>query len=70
MRAPRSAQTRSATATTSGASPLPSTSVPDGCTTSSFSRAMSVSVGPSQRVCSRPTLVSTWTVDGMTLVAS
>ena len=28
------------------------------------------SVGPSQRVCSRPTLVSTCTLEGITLVAS
>ena len=33
-------------------------------TTASFSRAMSAIVGPSQRVCSRPTLVSTCTRDG------
>ena len=32
--------------------------------------AMSAIVGPSQRVCSRPTLVSTCTREGMTLVAS
>ena len=37
----------------------PSTSVAAGRTTASFSRAMSAIVGPSQRVCSRPTLVST-----------
>ena len=36
---------------------------PPGRTTSTFSPAMSAIVGPSQRVCSRPTLVSTWTVD-------
>ena len=39
-------------------------------TTSSFSSAMSRIVGPSQRVCSSPTDVSTWTLDGITFVAS
>ena len=39
----------------------PSTSVPAARTTASFSSAMSVSVGPSQRVCSSPTFVSTVT---------
>ena len=39
-------------------------------TTASFSRAMSSIVGPSQRVCSRPTVVSTWTFEGITFVAS
>jgi hypothetical protein len=42
---------------------------PSGWTTSSFSRAMSATVG-SQRVCSRPTLVSTCTRDGITLVGA
>jgi hypothetical protein len=37
---------------------------------SSFSAAMSAIVGPSQRVCSRPTFVRTWTFEGMTFVAS
>ena len=45
-------------------------SVAPSSTTSSFSVAMSATVGPSQRVCSRPTLVSTATDDGSTLVAS
>ena len=38
--------------------------------TASFSSAMSRTVGPSQRVCSSATLVSTVTRDGSTLVAS
>jgi hypothetical protein len=37
---------------------------------SSFSAATSAIVGPSQRVCSRPTFVSTCTRDGITFVAS
>ena len=37
------------------------TSVAPGCTTASFSPAMSRTVGPSQRVCSSPTFVSTTT---------
>ena len=41
-----------------------------GRTTASFSPAMSAIVGPSQRVCSRPTLVSTTTGAPSTLVAS
>ncbi len=41
-----------------------------GRTTASFSRAMSATVGPSQRVCSRPTLVSTTTGARSTPVAS
>ena len=57
----------------SGCSPAPTTSVGggwDGFSTASFSRAMSVTVGPSQRVCSSPTLVSTVTREASTLVAS
>ena len=53
-----------------GVQPEPSTSVAPGWTTSSFSRAIASTVGPSQRVCSRPTLVSTCTFEGITLVAS
>ena len=41
-----------------------------GRTTASFSPAMSAIVGPSQRVCSSPTLVSTTTGAPSTLVAS
>ena len=41
-----------------------------GFTTASFSSAMWRSVGPSQRVCSSPTLVSTCTRESITLVAS
>ena len=41
-----------------------------GATTASFSSAMSLIVGPSQRVCSRPTFVSTVTRASITLVAS
>ena len=41
-----------------------------GRTTASFSPAMSATVGPSQRVCSRPTFVSTATAASSTLVAS
>ena len=41
-----------------------------GATTASFSRAMSATVGPSQRVCSSPTLVSTTTGARSTPVAS
>ena len=48
----------------------PVTSVAPGLTTASFSSAMCRSVGPSQRVCSRPTLVSTTTGASSTLVAS
>ena len=58
---PRSAHIRSASAIASGCRSAPTTSVPPGRTTSSFSRAMSATVGPSQRVCSRPTFVSTCT---------
>ena len=50
-----------APARATSASTSPSTSVAPGRTTASFSRAMSAIVGPSQRVCSRPTLVSTQT---------
>ena len=48
----------------------PTTSVPPGRTTSTFSPAMSAIVGPSQRVCSSPTLVSTCTRESITFVAS
>ncbi len=59
----------SARATTSGAV-SPSTSVAPSRTTASFSPAMSAIVGPSQRVCSNPTLVSTTTCAPSTFVAS
>ncbi len=59
----------SASASTS-ASASPSTSTAPGATTASFSRAMSPIVGPSQRVCSSPTLVSTTTGARSTPVAS
>ena len=57
-RAPRTI--RSATVSASAPSG-PATSVPPSGTTASFSSAMWRSVGPSQRVCSRPTLVRTST---------
>ena len=57
--AARSAQTRSATASASGCRSGPTTSVPPGRTTSSFSSAIAVIVEPSQRVCSSATLVRT-----------
>ncbi len=59
-----------ATSASASGSSSPTTSVDPGATTASFSRAMSVIVGPSQRVCSRPTLVSTATGAASTLVAS
>jgi hypothetical protein len=65
----RSAATRSATSAEAGSSG-PTTSVPWSRTTASFSAAISATVGPSQRVCSRPTEVSACTFDGITLVAS
>jgi hypothetical protein len=65
----RSEAVRSAiSSTTDGSSPI--TRVEWSRTTASFSAAMSASVGPSQRVCSRLTDVSTWTFEGITFVAS
>ena len=69
QRAWRSPATRSATVCAAGSSG-PVTSVEWSRTTASFSSAMSAMVGPSQRVCSRPTPVSTATFEGITLVAS
>ena len=60
---------RAATASASGSSSAV-TSTEWSRTTASFSSAMLVTVGPSQRVWSRATPVSTWTFDGITLVAS
>ena len=65
----RSETIRSATARDSWSSSAV-TRIPWSRTTASFSSAMSFSVGPSQRVCSRPTDVSTCTFDGITFVAS
>ena len=50
--------------------PPPARASRPGATTASFSRAMSAIVGPSQRVCSSPTLVSTTTGARSTPVAS
>ena len=70
MRAWRSCATRSATERACGSRSSPNTSVAPGFTAASFSSAMSVTVGPSQRVCSSPTLVRTVIADSITLVAS
>ena len=69
-RAWRSADTRSATSSASGSRSEGTTSAEWSRTTSSFSAAMSGIVGPSQRVCSSPTPVSTVSFEGITLVAS
>ena len=60
-RAARRVRRSRAPAASTSALASPSTSTASGPTTASFSRAMSATVGPSQRVCSRPTLVSTTT---------
>ncbi len=70
IRAARSRATRSPPRSASVARSRPSTSVAPGSSTASFSSAMSFSVGPSQRVCSRPTFVSTVTRESITFVAS
>ena len=70
MRASRSPATLRATAIASGARSAPSRSLVPGTRTASFSSAMSLIVGPSQRVCSSPTFVSTVSRESITLVAS